>query len=80
MVQTVPVRELGFSTETTRVEAQSRAVKLYPDLEAIVVGYERLTPRELDERIDTVAAGLGKLGLWKGRSGLRLPTCLEFVY
>ena len=81
MVQEVKMGEITFSTETTHVEVQAEAVRVYADRDAIVMGDERLTYRELGERIDALAAGLWKLGLRKGDVVvLLLPTSLEFVY
>jgi acyl-CoA synthetase (AMP-forming)/AMP-acid ligase II len=73
--------EIMLTAETTHAEAQDMAVEAYADREAIVIGDERATFRELGERIDALAAGLWKLGLRKGDVVVMLlPTCIEFVY
>ena len=81
LAEHVKMGEITISAETTLVEAQAQAIKAYAEREAIVIGDDRVTFRELGDFIDRLAAGLYKLGLQKGDVViLFLPTCLEFVY
>jgi long-chain acyl-CoA synthetase len=56
-----------------------RPVKLYPEKLAVIDGNRRLTFRELDARIDSLANALVSMGLRKGdRVGALLKNCAEY--
>ncbi|MBW2031399.1 MAG: long-chain fatty acid--CoA ligase [Deltaproteobacteria bacterium] len=58
----------------------SRGAWYFPDKDAIVYGQRRLTYKELEDRIDRVAAYLRELGLSKGdRVAIYLGNCPEWI-
>jgi acyl-CoA synthetase (AMP-forming)/AMP-acid ligase II len=67
-----------FDDEQTLYLMMQRVADLVPEREALVIGNERLTYRQLIERLDVLAVGLQRLGVQPGdRVGVILPTCLE---
>jgi fatty-acyl-CoA synthase/long-chain acyl-CoA synthetase len=81
MAEQVPVGDMKLDSEKTLDAAVDLAVETYGELDAVIVGDDRLTYTELGDRINRLAAGLYKLGVEKDDVVvLLLPTCLEFVY
>ncbi|MCX6029067.1 MAG: AMP-binding protein [Chloroflexi bacterium] len=67
-----------IDVEQTLYQAVRSVAEQFPEREALVIGDERLTYRQLMERLDALAAGLQGLGVQRGeRVGVILPTCLE---
>ena len=57
-----------------------RAVKLYPDKEAVVCGAQRLSYRQFGERINRLSHALLSLGVQKGdRVAILSPNCHRFL-
>ncbi len=57
-----------------------RSVKLVPDKVALINGDERITYKQLDERVDALAASLQSLGIGKGdRVAIDLVNCPELL-
>lgn len=57
-----------------------RSVKLVPDKVALINGDERITYKELSDRVDALAASLQSLGIAKGdRVAIDLVNCPELV-
>ncbi|MCX6033271.1 MAG: AMP-binding protein [Chloroflexi bacterium] len=53
----------------------------HPQREALVLGEQRITLRQLDERVLALATGLAGLGIGRGdKVGLLLGNCPEYVY
>ena len=53
----------------------------HPGRETLVLGEQRITLRQLDERVLALAAGLAGLGIGRGdKVGLLLGNCPEYVY
>ncbi len=57
-----------------------RSVKLVPDKVALIHGNERITYKELNQRVDALAASLQSLGIGKGdRVAIDLVNCPELL-
>jgi len=71
-----------FAERPTNIDTMFReAVARAPDRVALVLGDTRVTYRELEEKVEAVAANLARRGFAKGdRLGLLLGNCFEFVY
>jgi fatty-acyl-CoA synthase len=70
-----------ITAEMTLGEAVQRVAQQYARRGAIVFGEQRISYRQLDKQVTTLASGLGKLGLSEGdKVGIILPNCPEWVY
>lgn len=75
-------RRLGRLSERSDVETLSvgdmlgRSARLVPTKVALILGDQRVTYQEVEERSDAVAAGLQRLGIGKGD---RVTVCLQNV-
>ncbi len=59
---------------------ENRAARMFPDETAVVYGEQRMTYRQLHERINKCAQAFIRLGIQKGdRVGLFLPNCTEYL-
>ncbi|MGE0230805.1 MAG: AMP-binding protein, partial [Flavobacteriaceae bacterium] len=64
----------------TLSSALRKSARSYPDLNAIVSASGAITFRELDQRVDRLAAGLLQLGVSRGDNvALWLPNCQEWI-
>lgn len=70
----------GWTEITTIGDALTRARALWPDEEAVVLGPDRVTYKELEDRVTLVAQGLHGLGVGpQVRVGLLMPNVLELI-
>ena len=71
-----------FAERPANIDAMFREVAArQPDRDALVLGEERVTYRELDAKIEAVSGNLTQRGFRKGdRVALLLGNCFEFVY
>jgi len=61
-------------------ETLERSVKLVPEKTALIFGEEKISYRELNERVDALAASLASLGVGKGdRVAIDLINCPEQI-
>lgn len=73
--------KLLITLELTLYQALRKVIAEYPERPALTFGDQTLTYRELGEKVDALARGLGGLGVGPGdRVAIILPNCLEFVY
>jgi acyl-CoA synthetase (AMP-forming)/AMP-acid ligase II len=71
-----------FAERPTNIDVMFReAVARAPDRVALVLGDTRVTYRELEKKVEAVAANLTQRGFAKGdRLALLLGNCFEFIY
>lgn len=80
MIQDKDYEALGCWEAVTLGERLENWSKLYGERIAVVEDGEQVTYRELNDRVDRLAAGLAKKGIKKGdKAGLQMPNSISFI-